>query len=207
MLPPSLVKVLTEPTAAALWALRGELLVLADRMPAPDRAQVDWSLEVVADFHRHVAEGESKRAARAYSEKGTKMELASLGILAVEDLIGDREGVFRKLFLGGLSEGLGVSAAQQHVRAWATESSTVDAQAAWWLFGALWRLSRQLRPEIDPTERRGQIDALLAPLRGHELSDEVRSAFLAELYQAVLVSSLAWLTQGASPSPSGGARE
>jgi hypothetical protein len=189
----TLSQVLALPTPDALWNLRADLLTLADRLPPGRWEEADWTLEIVHKFHDYLAELRSKMTAREYSQLASRMDVGSVGMLAVQDLVTEREHLVESLFLGGLSEGLMVLATLQYVKAWEAEMALVHNQAIWWLFGGLWQLSREFRPEIAADERRNLTDALLAPARSEETGPTVKVALLVRLFQVLLISSLGWV--------------
>lgn len=185
--------VLTLPTPDVLWNLRADLLALTDRLPSGRRSEADWSLEIVREFYHYLAELRSKMTAREYSQLASRMDVGSVGMLAVQDLVTEREHLLESLFLGGLSEGLMVLATLQYVKAWETETALVHDQALWWLFEGLWRLSREFRPEMAAQERQELIGALLAPARSEETDPAAKVALLVRLFQTLLVGSLGWV--------------
>lgn len=189
----TLPQVLARPAPDALWALRADLLALADRLPSDRRGEVGWTLEIAREFHHYLAELRSKMTAREYSRLASRMDVGSVGMLAVQDLITEREHLLKSLFLGGLSEGLMVLATLQYVKAWEAETALVHDQAVWWLFEGLWQLSREFRSEMEPGERRELIDALLTPARSEETKPAVKVALLVRLFQALLIGSLGWV--------------
>jgi len=188
----TLAAVLTQPTPHALWDLRADLLALSDRLPSTRREEVDWTLDIAREFHRYAAELRSKMTAREYSQLASRMDIGSVGMLAVQDLATEREHLLESLFLGGLSEGLMVLATLQYVKAWEAEMALVHEQAVWWLFEGLWRLSSEFRPEMATDERQRLIDALLSPARSEETEPAVKATLLVRLFQALLVGSLGW---------------
>lgn len=189
----SLSQVLIQPTPDALWSLRADLLALADRLPAGRRAETDWTQEIVREFHSYLAELRSKMTAREYSQLASRMDMGSVGLLAVQDVVSERERLLESLFLGGLSEGLMVLATLQYVKAWEAETALAHSQAVWWLFGGLWRLSSEFHPHMVAEERRKLIDGLLAPARAEETQPAVKVTLLARLFQALLLASLGWV--------------
>jgi len=188
----SLTQVLRSPSAESLWDLRADLLALSDPLTPEVRGAADWSLEVVRHFHDYLTELVSKTTAHEFSQLASRLDMGSVGLLAVQDLVTDRERMFKKLFLGGLSESLMVLAAQQYVKAWQKEASVVHDAATWWIYESLWRLSRDLRPELLPEERQKPIDALLAPARSPDTPPALRAGVLVHLFQALLLGSLTW---------------
>jgi hypothetical protein len=189
----SLSFVLTRPAPESVWNLRASLLVLADRLPPSERALADCSLAVAGQFHHYLAELQSKMTAHEFSQLASRMDIGSVGLLAFQDLVADREHLFKKVFLGGLSEGLMVLAALQYTKAWRTEITLVNDEALWWLYDGLWEVSRQLRPDLPGDTRRDQIEALLAPVRPPEIEPPVKAAIIARLFQVLLVGSLSWV--------------
>jgi hypothetical protein len=189
----SLSLVLTRPAPESLWTLRASLLALADRLPLSRRAPADRSLVVTGQFHHYLAELQSKMSAHEFSQLASRMDIGSVGLLALQDLVADRKQLFKKLFLGGLSEGLMVLAALQYTKAWRTEITLVNDEALWWLYDGLWEVSRQLRPDMPPDTRRDQIDTLLGPVRAQDVEPSVKAAVIARLFQVLLVGSLNWV--------------
>jgi hypothetical protein len=194
-----LTAVLNRPDSESLWNLRAELWLHLERLAPAGRGPGDFSLEVVSHFHRYLADLQSKMTAHEYSRVASQMDIGSVGLLALQDLVTDRERLFKKLFLGGLSEGLMVLATLQYTKAWRTEISLVNDEALWWLFDGFWQVSRQLRPDVPPETRRGQIEALLAPVRSAEAEPAVKAAIIARLFQVLLVGSLTWIAPPPRP--------
>lgn len=189
----TLTQVLAWPMPNALWNLRIDLLPLADRLPADRQGEATWTLEIARQFYGYLTELRSKMTAREYSRFASRLDMGSVGALAVQDLVTEREHLLESLFLGGLSEGLMVLATLQYIKAWEAETALVHNQAIWWLFEGLWRLSREFRPEMPAAERQRLIDALLAPVRSEETAPAVKVALLVRLFQALLIGSLAWV--------------
>ena len=192
-LDPSISLLLTRPAPDTLWNLRACLLTLADRQPPTGRSLADLSLAIAGQFHRFLVELQSKMTAHEYSQLASQMDIGSVGLLALQDVVTDRDQLFKKLFLGGLSEGLMVLAALQYAKAWKTEVTLVNDEALWWLYDGLWQVSRQLRPDVPAATRRDQVEALLAPVRSPDIEPAVKSAIIARLFQVLLLGSLGWV--------------
>ena len=188
----SLPDVLRHPDGESLWQLRADLVSLADCLPRHARGDADWSLDIVGRFHAFLANVQSKMTAHEYSQLASRMDIGSVGLLALQDLVTDREQLFKKVVLGGLSEGLMVLATLQYVKAWQAEASQACEDATWWLFEGLWRLSTQMRPDLGACERREQIDAVLAPARASDTAPPVKAVFIAQIFQILLACSLGW---------------
>jgi len=188
----TLTQVLTQPTPDALWNLRADLLILASCLPSGGRDKARWSLEIAGRFHDYISELRSKMTARQYSQFASRLDMGSVGLLAVQDMITEREHLLESLFLGGLSEGLMVLATLQYIKAWESEMALAHNRAVWWLFEGLWRLSQTFRPDMNGGERQKLIDALLAPARSKKMAPAVKMALLVRLFQLLLLGSLAW---------------
>lgn len=187
-----LALVLTRPSAESLWDLRAGLLQRADRLAPGERGAADVSLAVIDRFHQYLADLQSKMSAHEYSQIASRMDIGSVGLLALQDLLSSRDQLFKTLFLGGLSEGLMLLATFQYAKAWQTEVTRVNDEALWWLFAGFWQVSRQLRPDAPADTRRAQIDALLGPVRSPDVEPAVKAAILARMFQILLVGSLTW---------------
>ncbi len=189
----TLSRLLANPNPDTLWDLRTDLLVLSDSLAPSERPRADSSLAVAARFHDYLSTLAAATSARTYSQWASQMDMGSVGVLALQDLITDRERLMRKLLLGGLSEALMVLASRQYVKAWQAEASQIDRETLWWLFEALWRLSRDVRPELAGDQRRVEIEALLAAARSADNAPEIRAALVVWLFEVVLVGSLGWV--------------
>ncbi|MFB3854637.1 MAG: hypothetical protein ACE148_12530 [Vicinamibacterales bacterium] len=188
----SLARLLEKPEPDALWELRADLLALLDRAPASERPRAEWSLTVAGRFHEYLSNLAGTMTARDYSQWASQLDMGSVGLLALQDLVTDREQVLKKLFLGGMSEALMVLASRQYVKAWQAEARQVQADTLWWLFEALWKLSRELRPGLAPAERRADIDSLISAARSADSPPALQAATMVALFEAVLIASLGW---------------
>jgi hypothetical protein len=123
-LPPSLVIILREPSAAAVWELRAELL--ASGLSPGARI-----FELLAEFHRFLDHLETGAASRDHSERASLMDIGSFGAVVAADLLEAEESpdLARRLLAGALTEGLAVLATRQHVKAWRGEALGRRAQA------------------------------------------------------------------------------
>ncbi len=171
-----------QPTAADLWALRGTLLACtADH---PDGRLVN---EVAREFYLYLSELQSKMTARQYNKLASRLDIGSVGTLALQDILTERENLWKNLLLGGLGEGLMVLASRQYIKAWEQELKSVHRRAAWTLYGVLWDLSRQFQPDLADSERRALIEATLAPALHDDTPSEAKMLLLLRLFQVVLL--------------------
>lgn len=184
--PPSLAAALREPTADAVWDLRGELL--AGGLSADHDA-----FRLLEDLHSFLDRLETGSASRDYSERASLMDIGSFGGVVASELAESENAaaLARRLLAGALTEGLAVLATRQHVRAWRGELAAVFRAAAWSLYGELWKWASRRKPELDPADRRRLIDQLIAPVR-EEGGDPARNtAIVCSLFLLLLVDCLA----------------
>jgi hypothetical protein len=67
---------------------------------------------------------------------------------------------------------------------------------AWFLYGELWDLSVEERPELAEGERRALVDDLLDPLLDATVADGDRAALVVDAFRAVLAARLVPLLSG-----------
>lgn len=178
--------ILTGPTPEALLTLQGALLALEDHDEL-----VQPALELAGHFYRYLCELQSKITARDYSELASRLDIGAVGAVALENLIsGDGEGLWKRLLLGGIGEGLMVAASRQYIRAWQVEASLVHSEATWYLNEALWRVSRWMQPDLSVKERGQAIQNLLEPARDPDTPASVKALLIARIFQVLLLIHL-----------------
>lgn len=171
-----------QPTVDDLWTLRGTLL--ACTKDQPDTQLVH---EIAREFFMYLSELQSKMTARHYNELASWLDMGSVGMLALQDILMEQKDLWKNLVLGGLGEGLMVMASRQYVRAWVQELKSVHRHAAWALYGVLWRLSSQYQPDLATNERQALIDATLAPALDDDTPFEAKTLLMLRLFQTVLL--------------------
>ncbi len=181
----ALAIVLSAPTSADLWQLRAELL----ERGTPAAAQV-WPL--LAEFHAFVDRLETATSSRDYSELASKLDISAVSGVILEHLVerGQPSEQALRLLSGIMSEGLMALATRQHVRAWEGELAAVYRGAAWTLYERLWRWTEQLKPELDPAERRQLLELLMAPIRSPDTSGIQKAVLIGRLFQILLLAQL-----------------
>ena len=187
-LPSSLGALLREPTAAAVWTLRGDLLAGG---LSPDHE----TFGLLAELHCFLDRIETGSASRDHSEHASMMDIGSLGGVVASDLAeaDDAAEMARRLLAGAITEGLAVLATRQHVKAWRGELASVYRETAWCLYDELWSWAARRKPDLDTAERRRLIDQLLAPVRDDsgEVGDGAKTVLLCSLFLLLLVDALA----------------
>ncbi|MCZ7545778.1 MAG: hypothetical protein M5R40_20675 [Anaerolineae bacterium] len=185
------------PTPADLWALQGPLLA-ADTPPA--RA----AHALAGAFYAYLGTLQAKLSAHRYSQLAAMLEAGAVTVIGMGDTLAGGRLDLRELFVAGLGGALEVMAATQNVKAWAVDTRSADLEVAWGLYGALWDLSTEMQPELEPEARAAHLDALLTPLTAPETPEAARAALIIRLFQVVLtVRVLAALaaSTGEAPTP------
>jgi hypothetical protein len=181
----SLAKVLTSPSAAEVWRLRADLLQAGLTADAKT-----WT--VLHEFRGYLDRLETSTSSREYSHLASKLDIGAVGGVLVEHMVESENAreLAVRLLSGILSEGLMVLATRQHVKAWEGELSAVYREAAWYLYGEIWRWAEELKPDLEPTERRALIDRLLDPVLSDDTPGLHRAVLVGRLFQLLLVSYL-----------------
>jgi hypothetical protein len=183
-------RVLQEPTPETLWELQGALRVRAVGASEEEARALSHALEVTGEFYLYLSELQSKTTAREFSELASLLDIGAVGLVAVEGLITEGGKLWEKVLLGGVGESLMVLASRQYIKAWAQETELVHRQAAWYLFGALWRLSLEYQPDLAPERRQALIQALLVPSLEAETPILAKIALLGRLFQVLLLTHI-----------------
>ena len=177
-----LTHITQRPTAKDLWALRGTLLACTQ-----DQPEAQLIHEIACEFYLYLSELQSKMSARQYNELASRLDIGSVGMLALQDILIEQENLWKNLLMGGIGEGLMVLASRQYIKAWEQELKSVHRRAAWTLYGVLWQLSHQYQPEMGNSERRALIEATLAPALDDDTPFEAKTLLLLRLFQTVLL--------------------
>lgn len=182
----SLAIVLKQPTPAAVWQLRGDLLQAGFAAKHPI-----WP--VIEQFYAFLNELSAGMKAHEFSKMATLLDIGAVGGVAIQGVIaGDMPvaDLWKKLIAGSVGEGLMVLASRQYVKGAKAEILGIYNAAAWYLFEALWHVSDQLQPDLLPADRRSLLDQLLTPILLEETEDGVKMILLGRLYQVLLLVHL-----------------
>jgi hypothetical protein len=176
-------RILVEPTPADLWLLQKALVVIDDEQAARARS-------VARVFHACLRNLESKSASRTASRWGAVLGTAAVGSVSVGEMADAQDNALRRLLQNGLPAMLEVGASLKSAQAWEVEAGLIYDDLAWFLYDELWDVSSAARPEISPSERRGQIDLLLDPLLDATVPDGERALIAVNVFRAVLAARL-----------------
>jgi len=181
----ALAETLSSPTPEQLWRLRAELLQAGIRSDARV-----WP--VLAEFQRFLDQLATGSSSRDYSHLASKLDIAAVGGVVLENILESEEGedLALRLFSGLVSEGLMVLATRQHVKAWEGELATVYRGAAWYLYEELWHWAEARKPTLPADERRRLLDRLIEPIHAEGTDGFSKAVLIGLLFQLLLLSYL-----------------
>jgi len=188
----ALAAVQRSPGRDELWRLRAELLAAG----VPGASPVWEVLDRFRDFMDRLATGTSSRE---YSDLASKLDISAVGGVVLEHVFEaeDPKDLGRRLLAAVVSEGLMVLATRQHVKAWEGALAAVLRDAAWYLYGELWRWTVESKPDLPPADRRKLLDELLAPVHAETTSGLHKAVLLGVLFQVVLIARVTAPSSGA----------
>jgi hypothetical protein len=180
------MNVLTHPTPASLWRLRGDLLAGGTPADAPTMILLDA-------FYTFLNELAASATAREYSHYASLLDMGAIAGVALQNLLerSSKDEWWQRLAVGALSESLMILAARQYVKAWENEMTADFNNAAWILYRYYWQLSAEMQPDLPAADRRRLADQLLAPVHDPETKSTVKAVLLGCLFQLLLIASLA----------------
>ncbi|HYM41051.1 MAG TPA: hypothetical protein VEY12_13060 [Thermoplasmata archaeon] len=186
----------------SLLHLRGELQVLLrwleSRNDAGRTAAARNALDAISRFYAFGAEiGGFERSSKSAGQASV-FDLASVGVLAVENVLTAENRSLMRYLMSGLSEGLMFLASRQYVAgSEAVLEGTYKANALS-VRDALWGLARDFRSSEDLAsirEARDAIDALFAKLDSPGVDLHAKVSLLHQLYGLVAIVRCAQLLE------------
>jgi hypothetical protein len=182
----SLTTVLRAPTPTALWQLRGDMLQLEFPSGSPAWKTLDRFFDFLNELY-------ASMSAHEFSKYATRLDIGAVGGVALERVLEAElspSDLWKRLLLGGVSEGLMVLASRQYVKAFLAETSAVFESATWFLYQELWSLSRLTQPDIDSALRRKVIDTVLAPVHAQGATSSMKAVLIGRIFQVLLLVHL-----------------
>jgi hypothetical protein len=145
--------------------------------------------EVVCALHEFLVRWRSTVAAERHSESASRLDLAALAGLALEELSTAETSadVASRVLSGLVSEGLAFAATRQHVQAWRGEVNALLTETAWTLGGLLWSWSSRRRPDLSADERDRLVARLTEAVRTPSGDAGVRAVLATRLFQVMLL--------------------
>lgn len=177
----TMMRILAKPTPKDLWRLQADLLALGGEAARQAR-------EVAGEFYSCLCDLESKIASRSASRWGAILETASVTSVGLQEMLNEQDDPLRRVVSSGVTAMLEVGAAVKNVQAWEVEAALMYGDVAWYLYGELWDISVEMRPDLALAERQGFIARLLQPIVESGASDVTKSALLIRLFQELLAA-------------------
>jgi hypothetical protein len=184
----------------SLLRLRGELQVivrwLEARRDAPRAEAAQKALDAISQFYSFGVEiGGFERSSKS-ANQASLFDLASVGVLGIENVLTAENRSLMRYLMSGLSEGLMFLASRQYVAGSnAILEGTYKANALF-VRDALWSLARDFRSTEDLAsirEAREAVDGLFAKLNAPEVDLHTKVALLVQLYGVVAIVRCAQL--------------
>jgi hypothetical protein len=185
-------RIVLDPTPSDLWQLQKSLLVIGGEPALRARS-------VARAFHACIRNLESKSSSRAASRWGAVLGTAAVASVSIGEMGDEQEDALSRLIQSGVPAMLEVGAALKSAQAWEVEAGLIYDDFAWFLYDELWDVSATTRPELSPSERRGQIELLLDPLLDSATSDAERAVLAVNVFRAVLAARLVPLFDAPPP--------
>jgi len=188
-------RILVNPTPEDVWLLQKDLLALGGE---PMKQAAKQARDVAGAFYNCLRSLESKSASRSASRQGAVLGTAAVATVSLEETFAAQEDPLRRLLASGLTALLEVGSAIKNAQAWEVEAALLYHDLAWYLYGELWDVSLQARPELSVAQRRACTDLLVQPILSNEATDATKSALLVRLFQVVLAARMWPLLDGAA---------
>lgn len=192
---------LTGDDDGAVARLRGELhvveaMTLGDRTRGEVTGKVRAALRSVADLQMLTSDIRAYSAAKRHSEVASMFDLASVGILGLENVLTAEKPTLLRLFMSGLSEASMYAASRQYVAGSNQVLAGLYRTQRVALDDDLWALALEIRghamSEADAREVRDGLDTFFAQLDTPAVAVEAK---VSALYQTrVLLVILRCLT-------------
>lgn len=150
----------------------------------------DRALAAVGEFHRFAAEVKGFVVSREFSNKASLYDVASIGILAVENVLTAERASLLRILMSGLSEGLAFAASRQYVYGSTSILDSLYRTHSTQLYDELWSIAAEFRGPLDEkTVREVQtgLDGFFTSLASPGVHVDTRVAAVYQLYAIVVL--------------------
>ena len=181
-------RVMANPAPTDLLALQSALLAVEETSPSEEIRDLSSStLEVLGDFYCYLVELAAKLDAHEYAELASKLDIAGVGGVVLDNVLDAGDKLMQHVLIGGLSESLMVLASRQYVKAFNRERDAMHEMTAWKMRAHWWRFSTKQRPDLAASQRGALITSLLQPVFNPEVAGEIKPVLLGRLFQVLLL--------------------
>jgi hypothetical protein len=185
------------PLPDQIWEVRSDVLamraVLEGARTARNREE---TLSVLADlsdlcdaFFRFTTCLLHNLKGKGFTQFATLWDMATVGSLALHDLMDGRWRQLKDLLASAFSEGSMIMASLQYVRAAEENLKTVTDEHASFLYGKLWGVALEIRKGLTPAEAREAqkgLDDFFSALKSEGTPIETRMVVLLQIYMIML---------------------
>ncbi len=186
----------------SLLHLRGELQVLVrwleSRGDAKRTAAASKALVAVSAFYSFGVEVGGFQRSSKTANQASMFDLASVGVLGIENILTAEDRSLMRYLMSGLSEGLMFLASRQYVAGSEAVLEGTYKSNSLAVRDGLWDLAKDFRSTEDLAairEARDAIDALFAKLDSPEVALHSRVALLHQLYGLIAIVRCARLLE------------
>lgn len=179
----NLMTVLTTPTPAAIWQLRGDLL------------ESGWShdsvlFEIIGRYYTFLDGITATLTAVQYNEWAHWLSIGSgFATLAESYMQVGTSDLMSVLFPSGISEALEVFSSHQYVKSAEAQLHTHINQAAYHLYNTFWIISSTAQPHLSNSDRRHHLEHLFNIIHTTE-NEMVKGVLIGRLFQYLLLTQL-----------------
>lgn len=197
---------LTDRDPSALVRLRGELQIISRWLKAEERADAgrsaDAALDAVSKFYQFGLEITGFSISKKAAERASFYDLASVGILAVENVLTAEKRSAMRFLMSGLSEGLMFQGSRQYVSGSEAVLLAAYRTHALAVQDALWSIAADVRgPENLESirEAHAAVEAVFAHIDNAAVPAGAKLDVLLRLYGLVVVIRCANLLEVLRP--------
>lgn len=187
---------------SSLLHLRGELQVIVrwldSRGDEKRSAAASKALDAVSAFYSFGVEVGGFQSSSKTANRASMFDLASVGVLAIENVLTAENPSLMRYLMSGLSEGLMFLASRQYVAGSEAVLEGTYKSNALAVRDGLWDLAKDFRSTEDLAairEAREAIDALFAKMNSEGLPLHARVALLHQLYGLIAIVRCAQLLE------------
>jgi len=185
------------PLPSAIWDVRSDVLamraVVESRKDIEDKEGVLRTLKELSDicdnFYRLTTRLMHNMKGKGFTQMATLWDMATVGSLAIHDLMGGRWKKIQNLLASAFSEGAMIMASIQYIKAASETLKASTDEHGSYLYGQLWDIVCSLRKDMTPSEAREAqkgLDEFFKGLSSEDTPLETRMVVLIQTYMILL---------------------
>jgi hypothetical protein len=185
------------PLPSDIWDVRSDVLamraVVESRKGIRNREEVLRTLKELSDicdnFYRLTTGLMHNMKGKAFTQMATVWDMATVGSLAIHDLMGGKWKQIQDLLASAFSEGSMLMASLQYIKAASETLKASTDEHGSYLYGQLWEIVCTLRKDLTPAEAREAqkgLDDFFKGLSSEDTPLETRMIVLIQTYMILL---------------------